>query len=1511
MKKALNKKQNKIKKLAQISAAVFMLFLFLFPWENISSASSVSKKINYQGRLKDGSGTDVADGVVSMVFKIYDSSESNVWTESWTNAALWTETSTTTFTRDSSTCGGSGFMKVDYATGTNESSLKAGQTLWNTTIGESSIIRSVSEASNYICAYNPKSTWTDGDDLTNRVYVKDGIFNVLLGSVSDMSVDFSGGEYLLGVQVGSVSDTMDAEMSPRKPLSSVPQAINANNLAGDGIIDLDNTSTTSDGANINYNPASGSYSGLEITHGANGTGGALKVIQSGTGEIAGFYDGSTEVFKISDGGLVGIGTTSPTNILSFGGTAARTIWMERNTTAATAGQGLTLHSGGAYVGGTDLNGGNLTLSSGIATGAGTSNIYFNTATAGLTGTTDNTPSTKMTILGSGNVGIGTMSPSERLEISGGVLKIGSGDGYNAAIIKDGNGNVSFRSIRANAYWSDGPVNTTAFQVGADGDNIVFTTATSGIAPRFMAHTNGFQVNGGAYNAASAPAGLFEVTNGATKIFDVLSTGNVGIGTTSPSELLSLQQAGTAKANTNMLSITNSGNAADMDGTISSILFNQYYYDASTPALVDSGNISVGTETDWTSTASTQDAYMAFSTVFDGSMTEHMRITSAGNVGIGTTNPDNVLHVHKATAGTVAADANSILTLENDTTAYLSFLTPATATSGILFGDTGDNGRASVLYNHNIDSLSIEVAGATAQTIDSSGNVGIGTTSPAGKLTIGTAPSASHTGGTGLDISSAFNTDVNWGQIALYSTDAIAANKGGKIVFGGTYNGTSDTTWAGVGGFKENSTSGQYGGYINFWTRAYGSDMAERVRITSSGNVGIGTTSPTAYLQLKAGTATASTAPLKFTAGTNLTAAEAGAMEWDGTSLYMTQTSGPTRKTIAYTDSAMTGTFDGINLATGNQGGISYFSSTTQLASSAAGTAGQTLVSGGTGAPTWFAPTAGSLIFAGTSGVLSQNNSNLFWDDSNNRLGIGTTTPSTMLDIYGTSNKLRLSYDGSNYSSLSSNSSGVLEVTNSSASDSAVIVGDGTSAVDISLQFDETSQDYYFGVDNTDHYLKIGMGSVVGTSSLLTFSTAGLVGIGTTSPSQMLTIGNGTDQGNVYIAKGYICVDNNGTCAIASPAAGRVYAVGAYTTGADYAEYFFTNDTDLKSGEAVCVDVTQEKGVKRCTNDGDNNIMGIVSSNPSIVGNHSEEQEQDPDHYKIIGMIGQVAGLVSAENGEIKIGDSLTASAIPGYMRKSNAGESTVGLAMENFKGTKGQIKILISRRNQSLTVEKVEETVLENIKNMNVEDQVNNIVAQAKETLDSQIENTNQSLLDIQNSLTQTNSEVASILALQIKIQQQMDLIEELATANSTFVASLFDEFGNLNLGEGKLEAVEVTAGVFAVKVVDKDDSTIGEGIICPEMLEVDESGKCTVKQTDKDNDDIDDKTGNPISNGKSVKIKTNAISDDSKVFVTAKDVTDATLAVTDIDEGEGFTVEIKEKTSEAIKFDWWIVEKK
>jgi hypothetical protein len=100
------------------------------------------------------------------------------------------------------------------------------------------------------------------------------------------------------------------------------------------------------------------------------------------------------------------------------------------------------------------------------------------------------------------------------------------------------------------------------------------------------------------------------------------------------------------------------------------------------------------------------------------------------------------------------------------------------------------------------------------------------------------------------------------------------------------------------------------------------------------------------------------------------------------------------------------TFSALN----TNGGLIWANGSGVLAQTAAGTSGQALISGGAGSPTYFAPTAGSVLFAGVGGKLEQDNASLFFDDTNNRLGLGTVTPNKQLEIFGTNNALRLSYD---------------------------------------------------------------------------------------------------------------------------------------------------------------------------------------------------------------------------------------------------------------------------------------------------------------------------------------------------------------------------------------------------------------------------------------------------------------------------------------------------------------------
>ena len=133
---------------------------------------------------------------------------------------------------------------------------------------------------------------------------------------------------------------------------------------------------------------------------------------------------------------------------------------------------------------------------------------------------------------------------------------------------------------------------------------------------------------------------------------------------------------------------------------------------------------------------------------------------------------------------------------------------------------------------------------------------------------------------------------------------VAVTTGGNNVLVGYAAGDNITSGANnlVIGYNIDAQSATASNQMAIGNALFGTTISGTGTTISPGFLGVFVTSPTAKLHLPAGTATANTAPLKFTSGVNLTAAEAGAMEWDGTNLFITQTSGPTRKTIAFTDS---------------------------------------------------------------------------------------------------------------------------------------------------------------------------------------------------------------------------------------------------------------------------------------------------------------------------------------------------------------------------------------------------------------------------------------------------------------------------------------------------------------------------------------------------------------------------------------------------------------------------------
>lgn len=113
-------------------------------------------------------------------------------------------------------------------------------------------------------------------------------------------------------------------------------------------------------------------------------------------------------------------------------------------------------------------------------------------------------------------------------------------------------------------------------------------------------------------------------------------------------------------------------------------------------------------------------------------------------------------------------------------------------------------------------------------------------------------------------------------------------------------------------------------YAEFSTYDYGAAGPYAMAFQGNGgNIGIsGVTAPTAKVHIAAGTATASTAPLKFTSGTNLTTPEAGAMEYNGTNLLFTR-AGTTREGVLTQSAVTTEVLISDTSVTVNIGGTTY------------------------------------------------------------------------------------------------------------------------------------------------------------------------------------------------------------------------------------------------------------------------------------------------------------------------------------------------------------------------------------------------------------------------------------------------------------------------------------------------------------------------------------------------------------------------------------------------------------
>jgi hypothetical protein len=225
-----------------------------------------------------------------------------------------------------------------------------------------------------------------------------------------------------------------------------------------------------------------------------------------------------------------------------------------------------------------------------------------------------------------------------------------------------------------------------------------------------------------------------------------------------------------------------------------------------PSITTTGDLNTGM---WFPAADT----IAFS---EGGV-EALRIDSSGNVGIGTTSP-STFGKFAVVGGSAYADGGYFA--KNSSSTADTILKMPLTVSTLFLRPNGDN---TVEFFNDVYGSALSIN----QT-----NVGIGTNSPITKLDV-----------YGAQV-------LNRGVIQALDSTAQAAGTGAGLVLGGFYSPSQTTSGVQIKASKTNGTSSDYGFDMSFLTLQNGtSNLTERMRIDSSGNVGIGTSSPAHVLHL--------------------------------------------------------------------------------------------------------------------------------------------------------------------------------------------------------------------------------------------------------------------------------------------------------------------------------------------------------------------------------------------------------------------------------------------------------------------------------------------------------------------------------------------------------------------------------------------------------------------------------------------------------------------------------------
>jgi hypothetical protein len=489
---------------------------------------------------------------------------------------------------------------------------------------------------------------------------------------------------------------------------------------------------------------------------------------------------------VTNEGNIGIGTTVPSAKLQVLGSDSLSTSFAANISGAT-GTGLVVKNNGNIGIGTTAPSAKLQV-----LGSDSLSTSFAANISGATGT-------GLVVKNNGNIGIGTTTPVAKLNVESGsdveVARFSDELGNNVVIDKDGKVGIGTTTPVAKLH---------IYQDSPTADQKLFQIGTSDYSERFSVDEDGdvtIKANDSYYATMGDVSGRFTISSGRGLGFQMNGVGTLFqiVGD------ISYGDAFTVKSfQANRLSDTNGRQA---------LMYLEPSIEQSGTAAYDGLRINV-TETSL-GDGSTGDGNNIFNAGIEG--VSKFVIDRTGNIGIGTTSPGAKLEI----AGTTGS---SLIINNSGISGHIQWLEAGTARGYMGYGDTNN------LFTDQIaDSMAIRSEGAlhlgsgsgADMTIANSGNIGIGTTTPWGKLSIKGA-------GTGTGKAMVVTDSAN--------TERFVIQDNGNIGIGTT------TPSAKLQVLGSDSLSTSFAANIS---GATGTGLV----VTNEGNVGIGTTGPSAKLQV--------------------------------------------------------------------------------------------------------------------------------------------------------------------------------------------------------------------------------------------------------------------------------------------------------------------------------------------------------------------------------------------------------------------------------------------------------------------------------------------------------------------------------------------------------------------------------------------------------------------------------------------------------------------------------------